>query len=88
LWALGRAAQPNVLKKEGNYDFVSASDVPIKADGERPRPMSKSEITEFVGLYAKAAQNAIEGAGFDGVEIHRSVICRDYPYNTDFLTDL
>ena len=71
MWALGRTAQPDVLKKEGNYDLISASDLPLKADGVKPRPLSKSEITEFVELYATAAQNAVEGAGFDGVEIHR-----------------
>ncbi|CAK5262275.1 unnamed protein product [Mycena citricolor] len=54
LWALGRAAQPGVL---GENPYVSASDVPLK-------------ISEYVQLYARAAVNAVEKAGFDGVEIH------------------
>ena len=28
------------------------------------------EIQEYVQLYATAASNAVDGAGFDGVEIH------------------
>ena len=31
--------------------------------------MAKAEIKEHVALYATAAKNAIEAAGFDGVEI-------------------
>ena len=69
LWALGRAAKESVLK-EGGYDFVSASNIPIKPNGDVPRPLTKEEIEEYVETYAKAAGNAIE-AGFDGVEIHR-----------------
>jgi NADPH2 dehydrogenase len=71
MWALGRASDPNTLKKEGNHDLVSASDIPIQQGGIKPRPLTKSEIAEYVELYAKAAQNAVQGAGFDGVEIHR-----------------
>jgi NADPH2 dehydrogenase len=29
-----------------------------------------SEIQEYIQNYAQAAKNAVEGAGFDGVEIH------------------
>jgi hypothetical protein len=43
LWALGRAADPNNLKKEANADVVSASDIPFEG-GAKPRPLSKEEI--------------------------------------------
>ena len=71
LWALGRVADPTVLKDEGGFDVVSASPIPITGNKESvtPRELTVAEIKEYVQLYAKAARNAME-AGFDGVEIH------------------
>jgi NADPH2 dehydrogenase len=69
LWALGRTANPKVLKAEGDYDVIGASPIAHNKDAAPPREMTKEEIKEFVGLYATAAKNAME-AGFDGVEIH------------------
>lgn len=69
LWALGRAANPDALKKEFGKDVVSSSDVPFEG-GATPRPLTEEEIHEFIADYAKAAKDAIEVAGFDGVEIH------------------
>ncbi|KAB8227082.1 hypothetical protein ETB97_001786 [Aspergillus alliaceus] len=68
LWALGRVADPTLLKKEG-YDLVSSSAVPSSPDGPIPRALSEGEIREYIADYAQAAKNAI-AAGFDGVEIH------------------
>jgi NADPH2 dehydrogenase len=81
LWALGRAASVEQLKREDpSFEYVSAGDVPLPKDplheeeyGDHPpspRPMTKGEIAEYVQLYATAARNAVERAGFDGVEIH------------------
>ena len=81
LWALGRAASVEQLKREDpSFEYVSAGDVPLPKEplheeeyGDhppRPRPLTKGEITEYVQLYATAARNAVERAGFDGVEIH------------------
>ncbi|KAH9990813.1 hypothetical protein BJV77DRAFT_1010470 [Russula vinacea] len=70
LWALGRVADSNVLKTEGNFDVVAPSSIPLASDRESvPRELTVTEIKEYVQLYAKAARNAIE-AGFDGVEVH------------------
>lgn len=70
LWALGRAANPTVLKNEGNYPFVSASPIGLSDPvTDPPRALTIPEIDEYVGLYAAAAKNAME-AGFDGVEVH------------------
>jgi len=69
LWALGRTAHAKTLQIEGNHDVVSASNLPMP-DGAIPRPLSKAEIAEYVSLFAQAAQNAVKGAGFDGVELH------------------
>jgi hypothetical protein len=77
LWALGRTASIEELKKEDpSFEYVSAGDVPLPRTPEqqeeppRPRPLTKGEIAEYVQLYATAASNAVERAGFDGVEIH------------------
>ena len=32
--------------------------------------MTEAEIQDYIATYAKAASNAVHGAGFDGVEIH------------------
>ncbi|TFK36209.1 hypothetical protein BDQ12DRAFT_687024 [Crucibulum laeve] len=73
LWALGRAAIPNQLKKEGDLPFVSASAVPLRDRPKTdplPRPLTIEEIQQYIGFYAQAAENAVLKAGFDGVEIH------------------
>ena len=81
LWALGRAASVEQLKREDpSFEYVSAGDVPLPREpvheeeygdhAPRPRPLTKEEIAEYVQLHATAARNAVERAGFDGVEIH------------------
>ncbi|EMC94206.1 hypothetical protein BAUCODRAFT_36680 [Baudoinia panamericana UAMH 10762] len=69
LWALGRAANPDVMKKEELGDVVSASDIPMSDNSPKPRPLTEDEIEQYIRDYTAAAKNAIE-AGFDGVEIH------------------
>ncbi|KAI0252327.1 NADH:flavin oxidoreductase/NADH oxidase [Lactifluus subvellereus] len=74
LWALGRTADSAVLKREGGFDVVAPSPIPLgvlTGDEEQviPRELTVSEIKEYVQLYANAARNAVE-AGFDGVELH------------------
>jgi len=71
LWALGRVANPTVLKQEGNFDVVAPSPIPLASDKESvtPRELTVPEIKEYVQLYVTAARNAME-AGFDGVEVH------------------
>jgi NADPH2 dehydrogenase len=82
IWALGRTASPEQLKKEDpSFEHVSAGSVPLPASvnntdtdtpqpSPRPRPLTKAEIAEYVQLFATAARNAVERAGFDGVEVH------------------
>ncbi|KAK5002831.1 hypothetical protein LTR28_010931, partial [Elasticomyces elasticus] len=69
LWALGRTAMPKVLTAEGN-ELVSSSAEPMSDNSPRPRPLEEDEIQAFISDYASAAKRAVEGAGFDGVEIH------------------
>ncbi|KAF7370946.1 Nadh:flavin oxidoreductase nadh oxidase [Mycena sanguinolenta] len=42
----------------------------LSPGGPKPRPLTVEEIKEFTELYAQAAINAVQRAGFDGVEIH------------------
>ncbi|KAF8630483.1 hypothetical protein AX15_002899 [Amanita polypyramis BW_CC] len=71
LWALGRAANPQVLQEEGfPYTAPSPISIPGSQSGVLPRELTIEEIKEFVQLYAQAAKNAVFEAGFDGVEIH------------------
>ncbi|KAJ7052297.1 hypothetical protein C8F01DRAFT_1212533 [Mycena amicta] len=65
LHVLGRAAEPDVLA-EDNLPYVSASN----SRPRPPRPLTKDELKEYLELYATAATNAVNKAGFDGVEIH------------------
>jgi NADPH2 dehydrogenase len=70
LWALGRAAFPDVLLKENNSPFVSASPVPLSTSPTVvPHALTEPEIRAYIENYIAAARNAI-AAGFDGVEIH------------------
>ncbi|KDQ09260.1 hypothetical protein BOTBODRAFT_137897 [Botryobasidium botryosum FD-172 SS1] len=68
LWAIGRAADPEVLAEEG-HDLVGPSAIPAP-NGAVPRPLEKGEIKRYLDLYSEAAHNAIDRAGFDMVEIH------------------
>lgn len=70
LWALGRSANPEILKKEGDFDLISSSPIAMSDNSPKPRALTESEIKQFVQDYAQAAKNAVHGAGFDGVEIH------------------
>ncbi|KNZ71964.1 NADPH dehydrogenase 1 [Termitomyces sp. J132] len=70
LWALGRAADPDILSSEG-HPFVAPSPIAIASKPTPlPRELTIDEIQEYTSLYVKAAKNAVEKAGFDGVEIH------------------
>ncbi|KGO78419.1 Aldolase-type TIM barrel [Penicillium italicum] len=69
LWALGRTASLDQLKKEGDFQLVSSSPNPITPNTTVPHELTESEIQDWIKDYAQAARNAIS-AGFDGVEIH------------------
>lgn len=55
------AKTKTVLIKEGVPTFVETSE---------PRALDASELPGIVHAYAAAARNAVETAGFDGVELH------------------
>lgn len=71
IWALGRTASPDVIASEG-YSFVAPSSIGLKTrpSPQLPRPLTIPEIKEYVKLFAKAAHDAVNIAGFDGIELH------------------
>ncbi|TIB72627.1 FMN-linked oxidoreductase [Wallemia mellicola] len=63
LWALGRIANPELSERlvgpsAGTYQ------------GNKVEELSVEDIKRYVNHYKQAAINAVETAGFDGVEIH------------------
>ncbi|KAJ6191032.1 hypothetical protein N7519_001053 [Penicillium mononematosum] len=69
LIALGRAADPDQLKKEGGYDLLAPSPIPMESGMPTPKELREEQIQSIVSNFAIAARNAIR-AGFDGVEVH------------------
>jgi NADPH2 dehydrogenase len=70
LWAMGRAADPEILKKESGSILVAPSAIPMSEKDPIPREMNEEEIYQFIQDYARAARAAVFEAGFDGVEVH------------------
>ncbi|EIM88581.1 NADH:flavin oxidoreductase/NADH oxidase [Stereum hirsutum FP-91666 SS1] len=70
LAAAGSLALPDVLSAQG-LPYVGAGTVPFPGrEATPPRALTIDEIKEYVQFWATAAKNAVEGAGFDGVEVH------------------
>ncbi|KAM5541251.1 hypothetical protein V8D89_005180 [Ganoderma adspersum] len=73
LWAMGRTARPDILHKEfPDAPFVAPSPIALSTQAGLPVPreLTKDEIKQYIHWHAAAAKNAVEGAGFDGVEVH------------------
>lgn len=68
LWALGRAATPEVAAQEG-ITISGADAIPATPDSITPRRLTIEQIQEKIDNYVTASRNAI-AAGFDGVELH------------------
>ena len=59
------------MLSEESLPYVAASPIGLSSHPDvAPRELTKKEIKEYIELYAQAAKNAINEAGFDGVEIH------------------
>jgi NADPH2 dehydrogenase len=71
IWAAGRAVDPSFFEKQDPpLPYVSASDVKLSTMNISPRPLTIPEIRSYIDAYRTAAGNAVDKAGFDGVEIH------------------
>jgi NADPH2 dehydrogenase len=75
LFAMGRAATvPELADPDVEFDLVSASAIPLPGETIIPRALTVDDIEEYVELFVQAGRNAVDHAGFDGVEIHRCVV--------------
>ncbi|KAH9854306.1 NADH:flavin oxidoreductase/NADH oxidase [Lenzites betulinus] len=70
IWAIGRAADPRELEKEGGYPYIAPSAIPLAGSEVAPRAMTAEEIQQHIDGFVTAAKNAVFRAGFDGVEVH------------------
>ncbi|OQR87631.1 hypothetical protein THRCLA_10442 [Thraustotheca clavata] len=76
IWHAGRAAHPAFNNGAENVSATAiAIDGPLRGGIRKlthviPRELTINEIGEIVQLFAKAASNCVNVAGFDGVEIH------------------
>ncbi|KAJ1330879.1 NADPH2 dehydrogenase [Microdochium nivale] len=76
LWHLGRGGLAHVHAEQGtpllSSSAVPTSPSPVATAPPPPTPqaMTEDQIRAVIAEYALAAKNAVEGAGFDGVEIH------------------
>ena len=63
-------------------ETVSSSNIPTKAGGEVPRPMTKEEILTTVKKYGEAAKR-VQAIGFDAIEIHcgHSYLMSNYTFS-------
>lgn len=76
LIALGRVAKREALDEEVGKGVwggkvCSSGEIPFtEGQGSIPHALTEEEISEMVRSFAQAAKNAVQEAGFDGVEIH------------------
>jgi N-ethylmaleimide reductase len=81
LWHVGRVSHTELQPEGGRPVAPSAiaaktktvlikNGVPAFVETSEPRALDAAELPDIVHTYAAAARNAVETAGFDGVEIH------------------
>jgi len=73
LWAIGPTAEPGVLEAENpGQSVVPVGPSAIQRRGASvvPRPLTIPEIKEYVRRFQRAAEVAVNQAGFDGVMLH------------------
>lgn len=69
--ALGRAAHPDELRKDGGFTVKAPSAIAIDpSSSDLPGELTNDEIYSLIDDFAQAAKNAVDRAGFDGVELH------------------
>ncbi|KAG8866898.1 hypothetical protein FRB98_004467, partial [Tulasnella sp. 332] len=69
IFAAGRVASPDVLKRTG-HNLASPGDIPMNEGDPAPKMMSRDDMYRYLETFTNAAKNAVIEAGFDGVEIH------------------
>lgn len=69
--AAGRQAFPQTLAAKG-LKYVAAGTIPLEENSPNPEPLTKDDIKRYIASFVQAAKNAVERAGFDGVEVHNA----------------
>lgn len=75
LWAIGPSASPEALEADNpgqNVVPVAPSTVQVRGASVVPRQLTIPEIKDYVKWFQRAAEVAVNQAGFDGVMIHGS----------------
>jgi len=75
LWAIGPSATPDVLEADNpgkGVVPVAPSTVQVRGASVVPRQLAVPEIKEYVKWFQRAAEVAVNQAGFDGVMVHGS----------------
>ena len=75
LWAIGPSAGPDILEAENpGQNVVPVAPSPVQVRGAKvvPRALTIPEIKEYVKWFQRAAEVAVNQAGFDGVLVHGS----------------
>jgi len=75
LWAIGPSAEPDALKTDNpGQNVVPVAPSPIQTRGASvvPRELTIPEIKDYVKWFQRAAEVAVDQAGFDGVMVHGS----------------
>ncbi|GBE84579.1 Probable inactive dehydrogenase [Sparassis crispa] len=60
---------PDLRDGADGLPYVAPSAIALSGQPRAPRPLTLSEIQEYIEMYATAASNAVHRAGFDGVEL-------------------
>ncbi|KAJ6631947.1 hypothetical protein B0H10DRAFT_2159550 [Mycena sp. CBHHK59/15] len=75
LFAMGRAATiPELANPNVVFDLVSVSAIPLPGQTVAPHALMLPEIKEYIQLFVDAADNVVNKAGFDGVEVHARTV--------------
>ena len=75
LWAIGPSATPEVLEADNPGQGVvpvAPSTVKVRGASVVPRQLTVPEIKDYVKWFQRAAEVAVNQAGFDGVMVHGS----------------
>jgi N-ethylmaleimide reductase len=65
----GKPVAPSAITAKAQIVLIKGG-VPTYVDTSEPRALDAGELPGIVHVYQAAARNAVETAGFDGVEIH------------------
>ena len=65
--AVGRTG--GFSKLPPGQELLSAGNIAVTGN-DAPRPLNHVEIKGFIENFATTARNAVQKAGFDGVEVH------------------